>query len=254
MIIKTQKEHELLRESGKHLAEVLREVAALVRPGVSTQALEDKAREVIESFGDSASFLGYTPWDAARPYPAALCVSVNDEIVHGIPNENSRILQEGDIVALDCGVNHKGAFTDASVSVGVGTISKEKELLIRATREALYAQIEAAHAGATLGDLGHAAEMVAHKYGFSFPRDLGGHGVGTGVHEEPFIRNFGKQGKGEKLKEGQVLALEPMLMLGGEEIELADDGYTYKTADGAPSAHFEHTIIVGKDEAEVITQ
>lgn len=255
MIVKTETERELLRESGKRLAHVLREVAAIVRPGVSTAALDAKAREVIAEFGDTPAFLGYTPEGADRPYPSALCVSVNDEIVHGISNENPRVLREGDIVALDCGVNHKGFFSDSAITVGVGKISKENQQLIYATQEALAAQIEAAVAGNTLGDIGHAAEYVANKHGYGYPYELGGHGVGSKVHEKPFIRNYGTPGKGEKLIEGQVLALEPMLSLGQEHgIELASDGYTYKTADGSVAAHFEHTVIVGKDSAEIITK
>ncbi len=253
VIIKTQEQRDILREGGKHLAQLLHTLGEAAKPGVSTQELEDLARELIDEMGDKPATLGYTPSGCARPYPAALCVSVNQEIVHGIPNENPKILKEGDIVSIDCLLNHKGLIVDSCTTVGVGQISQERQRLINAAKEALLAAITTARQGLAVGDIGHAVEQVAHKYGYSVPRELGGHGVGQRVHEEPFIPCYGKPGTGERLVEGQVLAIEPILIAGKGRIKAMPDGYTYESADGSDSAQFEHTVIVGKSSAEVLT-
>jgi methionyl aminopeptidase len=206
------------------------------------------AQELIAENGDKPSFMGY----GKPPFPGALCLSVNDGIVHGIPNDYK--LKEGDILKIDGGLWHEGLCTDSAITVGIGKISSEDQELIRATQEALDAQIAAAVAGSTLGDIGHAAEAVAKKYGCGYPKELGGHGVGLAVHEKPFIFNYGQPGKGEKLEEGMVIALEPMFARGEGKIELANDGWLYEMVDGSRSAHFEHTVIVGRDEAEVVTR
>jgi methionyl aminopeptidase len=252
--IKTPEEIERLKEGGKHLAAILHELTKLVAPGVSTMAFEDKARDMLSDFRDDASFMGYTPYGAPRPYPASVCVSINDEIVHGIPNENPRNLVEGDIVTLDMGVVHDGLFVDGAVTIAVGKVSEEVKKLMQATKESLQAGIDAARAGNTVGHIGAAVEAVAEQYGFALAEDLCGHGVGYGVHEEPFVPNFGKPGEGPKLKPGMVLAIEPMLTLGKGAIKLDSDGYTYRTQDGSLAAHYEHTVIITDGDPIVVTK
>jgi methionyl aminopeptidase len=251
--IKTKEEIAILREGGKRHAEILRQLAAMVRPGIHSQELEDAARKLIAEGGDKPAFLNYRPGGAKRPYPAALCVSLNDEIVHGIPNETDKVLKEGDIVSLDLGLTHKGMITDASVTVPVGEISPELEELIEVTHKALNAGIKAAKGGKRVGDISNAIELIAAPYKYGVVEELAGHGVGYDVHEDPYIPNIGDSGKGEILKPGMVLAIEPMFNLGTKDIKLDEDGYTYRTADGSPSAHFEHTIVITKSGAEVIT-
>jgi methionyl aminopeptidase len=231
---------------------VLDEVQALVRPGITSAELNRHAERRIKEMGDTPSFLGYTPTGSRRPYPAGLCVSINDEVVHGIPGE--RVLQDGDIVGLDIGLKHKGIFVDMARTLPVGVISKEASKLIAITKESLDGGITAAKSGGYVGDIGSAIEAIAKRGKFGIVRELGGHGVGEAVHEEPYIANFGKLGTGEKLIDGMVLALEPMLTLGAPGVVLEKDGYTFRTRDGSLSAHFEHTILVGKDGGEVITK
>ncbi|MDP2650001.1 MAG: type I methionyl aminopeptidase [bacterium] len=252
MIIKTEAERHILRECGKRLAEVLQSTAAMVRPGITGMELNEHAHRMIVSRGDTPAFLGHKGRKDKFPFPAVLCVSINGGIVHGVPKDEPIV--EGDIVKLDCGIRHEGLYTDSALTVGVGAIAHEDETLLQATKEALDAQIATARSGAALGDIGHAAEAVAKKYKLGFPTVLGGHGVGRAVHEEPFIFNYGNPGEGQKLLENQVVALEPMFSLGSGEIRLADDGWTYEMVDGKHSAHFEHTVIIGTDGAEVITR
>ena len=253
MIITSKEEHEILRESGRRLARIRDLVSAMVAPGVSTKTLDEEAERLILDGGDVPAFLNYTPSESARPYPATLCVSVNDEVVHGVPNENPYILNEGDIVGLDIGLAHRGIITDTAVTVAVGKIDPEAKKLMDVTQKALKAGIKAAKAGNHVGDIGAAIEKsVGNRY--SIVRELGGHGVGKNVHEDPFIPNFGTPGTGAELVSGMVLALEPMLNEGSEGVKLAPDGFTFKTVDGKLSAHFEHTILVTDGEAEVITK
>ena len=252
--IKTKEEIAILREGGKRHAFILAELARMVKPGIHSQELEDRARELIREGGDEAAFLDYSPKGAKRPYPAALCVSLNNEIVHGIPNETDKILKEGDIVSLDLGLRHKGLITDAAVTVPVGKVSDELQRLIDTTRKALYAGIKKARGGGRMGDISNAIELTAAPYGYGVVEDLAGHGVGYEVHEDPFVPNYGESGKGKVLQPGTVLAIEPMFNLGGKEIELDNDGYTFLTADGKPSAHFEHTIVITKSGAEILTE
>jgi methionyl aminopeptidase len=242
----------LLREGGARLAKILRKLARAAKSGVSTTALDQMAQELIAEGGDEPSFLNYQPAHAPRPYPAALCVSINDEVVHGIPGE--RILEKGDIVSLDLGIKHGGLYTDMAITVPVGVTSNEAMNLIAATDEALMAGISAAKAGAHIGDIGAAVESVAKVYGFGVVRDLAGHGVGYAAHEDPLIPNYGKRGEGVELEAGMVLAIEPMLNVGGWRVKFLDDGYTVKTADGSLSAHSERTILVTEDEPEILTQ
>ena len=209
--------------------------------------------EKIRAGGDRPAFLGYTPRGAERPFPAALCVSINDEIVHGIPNEREKIFREGDMVGYDLGLVHRGMYSDMAISVGVGEMDGSAERLIEATRAALISGISAARAGARVGDIGYAIEESVRGSGFSLVEELGGHGVGRSLHEEPFISNIGKRGAGVELKSGMVFAIEPMINEGSGHIILDDDGYTYRTKDGKRSAHFEHTILVREGEPEILT-
>ncbi len=251
---KTKADIAILREGGKRHAFILKALADMVRPGLPAIELENEARRLIAEGGDTSAFLDYTPYGADRPYPAAVCVSVNDEIVHGIPNEKEKILKEGDIVSIDIGLTHKGLITDAAVTVPVGKISPELETLLEVTKKALYEGIKAAKGGNTVGDIGNAISRIAipHKYGIV--EELAGHGVGYSVHEDPYVPNYGDAGTGEKLVPGMVIAIEPMFNIGTKKIKLDKDGYTYKTADGKPSAHFEHTVLITKGGAEILTQ
>ncbi len=225
----------------------------MVKPGISTNELNEYALKRIKSFGDVPAFLNYKPEGAKNPYPAALCVSVNDEIVHGVPNGKLRILEEGDIVSLDLGIRHDGLITDSAITVGVGKISHDDEMLLSATERALYAGIDKAILGGRVGDISNAIENVGKRARFNNCEGLAGHGVGYSVHEDPYVPNTGSKGQGELLKEGLVIAIEPMLTFGDGEIALARDGFTYKTADGTKAAHFEHTIAITKDGPIILT-
>ena len=252
--IKSSEEIDVLREGGKRLAFILQEVAKAVKPGVSTADLNDLAHNFAVERGDIPSTLNYKPKGAKRGYPASICISINDEIVHGIPNENPKILKDGDIVSLDMCLTHSGLVTDAAITVPVGKISSVAQKLIDVTREALYAGIKAVKANKFTGDIGYAVERVAKANNFSIVEDLCGHGVGYSVHEDPFVPNYGERGKGDKLKSGMTIAIEPMLNEGGKEIYIDKDGYTFKTKDGSLSAHFEHTILITSKGAEILTK
>lgn len=252
--IKTQEEIEIMKEGGKRHAFILSKITEKVVPGVSTQELEDYANELIKEGGDKAAFLNYTPKGAKRAYPASLCVSVNNEIVHGIPNEEPLILQEGDVVSLDLGLIHQGLITDSAVTVGVGKVSDENRKLMEHCKEALYLGIKAAKGGGHVGDIGHAIESFIRPLGYGLSEGLAGHGVGYKVHEDPFVPNEGRRGSGELLRPGMVIAIEPMVTLGTDKIVLARDGYTYKTADGTNAAHFEHTIAITDGEPIILTK
>ncbi len=252
---KKPKEIEILREGGKRLAFILAETAKLVRPGVAITDLNTFAEKMIKESGDKAAFLNYQPYGADRPYPAALCVSVNDAVVHGIPNEEPYLLQEGDIVSLDLGLNHRGMITDHAVTVPVGKIDEASSNLLDVTAGALRAGIKACKAGATTGDVGAAIEDYVRMHGkYGIIEELSGHGVGYKVHEDPYMPNYGTAGEGEVLEAGNVIALEPMLTLGSKKIMLDADGYTYRTADGSRAAHFEHTLVITAKGADILTQ
>lgn len=252
--IKTKKDIKTLREGGLRHAKILEELAHSVASGIHSSELNRRAEELIKNFGDKPAFLNYKPDGAKRPYPASLCVSVNDEIVHGIPNEKDKILKEGDIVGLDLGLSHDGLITDMAVTVPVGKISLELEQLLSVTKQALSAGIKAAKGGNKIGDISSAIEQYALKYGYGIVRELSGHGVGYSVHEAPYVPNFSSSKKGNILKPGMVLAIEPMFNMGTAKTKLDKDGFTYRTADGKPSAHFEHTILITKGEAEILTK
>ncbi len=250
--IKTKEDIEKLREGGKRHAFILKKVSDMVAPGVTTKELDEYAHQLIIEGGDTPAFLGYTPEGVSYPYPASLCVSVNDEIVHGIPSDF--VLEEGDIVSLDLGLVHKGMITDAAITVPVGNVSKEAEKLMNITREALNVAIKQIKPGNKTGDIGNAIEKFVEPHGYGIVKILSGHGVGYEVHEDPYVPNYGKAGTGDELVPGMVIAVEPMLNLGTDEVFVTDDEYTYITADEKMSAHFEHTILVTEDGCEVLTK
>lgn len=252
--IKSKDEIEIMRAGGRILAGVLSEVSEKVKPGVSAKELDKLARELIFSMDGKPSFLNYKPGGQGHGYPAALCVSINDEIVHGLPMEN-KIISEGDLVKLDLGVEYKKLHTDATIMVGVGKISEVAEKIMKVTEECLLAGIDAIKPGKSLINYAKAVQAHAEKNGFSVVRDLVGHGVGCAIHEPPQILNY-VSGRLNNiiLKEGMTLALEPMVSEGDYEIVLADDGWTYKTADGKLNGHWEHTIAVTKHGCEILTK
>ncbi len=252
--IKTKEDIEKLRVGGKHLATVLLRLKEATKPGVQTKDLDALAEKLVRDYGDTPAFLQYKPKGAVRPFPASLCLSINDEIVHGIPTENNRTLEEGDVVSLDMGLIHEGLIVDSAITVGVGDIDAKAKKLLAATEEGLYKGIKRALGGMRVGDIGAGVESVAVRNGFSIADELAGHGVGYKVHEDPFIPNFGVPGEGPLLKPGMVIAIEPMFNEGTSEITFADDGWTIKTKDGSRSAHFEHTVLITEQEPEILTK
>lgn len=251
--LKTKEEIEIMREGGKRHAEILRALSEMVAPGMSALILEEEALRLVRAHGDEPAHLNYTPAGAVRPFPAALCISVNDEIVHGIPNEAEKILQQGDIVSIDLSIKHKGLITDSAVTVPVGAIDDESKKLLEETKKALFAGIKAAVPGNHVGDIGAAIMNSVKKTSLSIADDLAGHGVGYDLHEEPFVPNVGRKGEGEVLKPGMVIAIEPMLTAGGPEIADTGDGYTLVTADGSKAAHFEHTVAITEKGNIILT-
>jgi len=253
MIAKTPEEVAGLRAAGKLLAQALRHTATFVKPGVNTAELDLEAEKFIRDHGAVPAFLNYKPEGASYAFPAALCVSINDEVVHGIPSEEY-IVEEGDLVMLDLGLSLNGYFADAAITVAAGEIDEKGKVLVEATEEALREALKVAKPGARMGDIGAAIQAVATKYGLGVVEDLGGHSLGLVPHEPPFVSNTGRAGTGHVLEEGLVLAIEPIFTEGGGDIELMEDEWTYVTADGSRSAETEHTVLITKDGAEVLTQ
>lgn len=251
--IKNIEEIKVLREGGKRLVSVLYEVAEKVRPGIFTIELDELAEKLIKKTGGKPSFKNYKTSEDKIPYPASLCVSINDEIVHGIPSKN-RILKEGDIVSLDLGMKYKNLYTDMAITVSVGKVDDQAKKIIETTKKALDAGIKSIKSGSHIGDIGFSIQSCAEKNGFNVVRRLVGHGVGYKVHEPPDIPNFGEKGTGLKLKEGMILALEPMVVVGEPDIVLDKDNWTWKTKNGSLAAHFEHTVAVTKNGAEILTK
>jgi methionyl aminopeptidase len=243
--IKSPSEIERMRRACGAAAEVLRAVAALAQPGRTTAELNDAAGEFIRQRGGKSPFLGY------RGYPGQICISINDEVVHGIPG--NRKIQYGDIVSLDVGIILDGYVGDNATTVAVGVIKPRTAELLRVTEQSLVAGIAQARVGRRVGDISHAIQATVEAHGFNAVREFVGHGVGKKMHEEPQIPNFGKAGSGPKLKAGMTLAIEPMINAGTHEVEVLRDGWTVVTADGAPSAHFEHTVLVTEGDAEILT-
>lgn len=246
IVIKSPSELAIMREAGRIVAVILDVLMREVRPGITTGKLDAIAVEWFKKLGAKASFKGY------RGFPASVCVSVNEEVVHGIPG--SRVLKEGDIVAIDAGSIYNGFQGDAAVTVGVGRISKEARALIEATRGALECGVEMARAGVRLGDVSAAIQRYVEERGFSVVREYVGHGIGRDMHEPPQIPNYGTPGQGPVLREGMTLALEPMVNMGDWRTKIQPDGWTVVTVDGSLSAHFEHTIAITNGQAEVLTR
>jgi methionyl aminopeptidase len=245
IMIKSAREIEIMRQAGRIVATVLAELKSQVKPGVKTRALDEIALRETEKLGAIPSFKGY------HGYPASVCVSINDEIVHGIPG--NRVMNEGDIVSIDFGVIYDDFQGDAALTVGVGRITPEAEKLLEATEGSLMAGIQVAHAGARLGDISSAIQEYAESRGYSVVREYTGHGIGRNMHEDPPIPNFGIPGQGPLLKKGMTLALEPMINIGDWRTRLEDDNWTVKTSDGSLSAHFEHTIAITDEGSEILT-
>jgi methionyl aminopeptidase len=249
--IKTKREIELMRESCRIVAEVLALVGSRIRPGVYTRELDKIAEEYIRSKDAVPAFKGYGH-DRKNLFPASLCVSIDDEVVHGIPD--GRMIEESQIVSIDVGVQRNGYFGDGARTFAVGKTSEQKNLLLKVTEEALYKGIEQARAGNHLHDVSSAVQRHVESAGFSVVRDLVGHGIGKNLHEDPAVPNFGTPGTGLLLKEGMVLAIEPMVNAGTYKVQVAEDGWTVRTTDGKPSAHFEHTVVIRDGEAEILTR
>ena len=237
IIYKSRDEIEKMDRSNRIVTRVLAALARQVKAGITTMDLEQEADRLCREAGARAAFKGY------RGYPCVLCASVNDEVVHGIPSPR-RVLKDGDIIGLDFGVVLDGYYGDGAVTVPVGKVSEEAETLLRATREALYLGVEAARPGARVSDIGAAVQRRAESAGFSVVRDFVGHGIGTALHEDPQVPNYGTPGSGPVLREGLVLAIEPMVNVGGPGVKVHDDGWTASTVDGSLSAHFERSVAV----------
>jgi methionyl aminopeptidase len=251
--IKTPKEIEIMGEGGKILAKIMKELEKNVRPGISTKELDRLAESLILKSGGKCSFKGYKDSGgySAIPYPACLCTSINEEIVHAVPSE--RILKEGDIISLDLGIFYKGFHTDMAITVPVGEVSFEAKRLIRVTKKALKLAIKKVKPGNTFGDISNTIQRYVESQGFNVIRDLCGHGIGKELHEDPQILNYGKRHSGEKLKEGMVFCIEPMVSIGDWHIKRKKDGFGYETFDGSLSAHFEHTVAVTIDGYRILT-
>jgi methionyl aminopeptidase len=242
---KTDEEIEKIRESSLLVGKTLAEVARVIGPGTKTGDLDRLAEDFIRSHGALPAFKGY------NGFPYTLCVSVNEQVVHGFPGE--RILKEGDIVSVDCGTFKDGFYGDSAYTFPVGEVSKEVIQLMKRTKESLYKGIEMAVDGKRVGDIGYAVQSYVERYGYSVVRDLVGHGVGRNLHEKPEVPNYGRRGIGVRLSRGMVIAIEPMINLGTKNVIQESDGWTIRTADRMPSAHFEHTVAVGQGKAEVLS-
>lgn len=245
IFIKSSEEIKTMEEGGEILAKILREVKKIVKPGISTKELDKVAYDLVLRFGAKPSFLGY------KKFPASLCVSVNEQIVHGIPS--NRVLLGGDIVTLDFGVLYKGFHTDAAITLPVGKIDRKLNDLIKATRKALELGVKEIAPEKSFGDIGFAIQDYARRRGFNVIKELCGHGIGREVHEDPEVLNFGEKGTGPKIKEGMVFCLEPMLTMGKWRIREGKDGYSFETVDASLSAHFEQTVAVTKKGCKILT-
>ncbi len=245
ILYKTEEEVQLIRESAEILGRAHGEVAKLVKPGVKTKDLDKVADEFIHDHGGEPSFKGY------NGFPAALCISENEQVVHGFPSGYE--LKDGDIISIDCGVFYKGFHSDSAYTYPVGEISPETMSLLKATKESLYKGIEQAKFGNRMGDVSYAIQKHVEDRGYTVVRELVGHGLGRSLHESPEVPNYGKRGRGPKLQDGLVIAIEPMVNLGSRNIVQENDGWTIRTRDRKPSAHYEHTVAVFKDRTEVLT-
>lgn len=243
--LKTEEEIELVRESSLLVGKTLAELAKIIEPGVTALQLDEVAESFIRDHGGVPGFKGY------NDYPNTLCTSVNEQVVHGIPS--NRPLENGDIISVDCGVLKNGFFGDVAYTFEVGEVSAEIKALLETTKQCLREAIKAAKVGNRLGDIGYAVQSLAEAEGYGVVRELVGHGLGKHLHEAPEVPNYGRRGNGMKLKEGLVLAIEPMINLGKRHVRQQEDGWTIITADGTPSAHYEHNVVVRKEGAEVLS-
>ena len=242
---KTSEEIEIIKESAQILGKAHAEVGKLIKPGAKTSDMDQVAEEFIRDHGGEPSFLGY------NGFPYTLCVSPNEQVVHGFPSDKE--LQEGDILSIDCGVYYKGFHSDSAYTYPVGEVSAEHKQLLKVTKESLYKGIEEVVVGKRIGDISYAIQNYVEGYGYTVVRELVGHGLGKELHESPEVPNYGRRGSGPKLKEGMVIAIEPMINLGKKEIVQENDGWTIRTRDRAYSAHYEHTVGVVDGKAEILT-
>jgi len=242
---KTEEEIDLIRNSSLLVAKTHAEIAGLIKPGITTLALDKIAEEFIRDNGGVPAFKGY------GGFPNTLCMSPNDQVVHGIPND--RVLEDGEILSVDCGVVMNGYFGDSAFTYEVGEVDAETKQLLKVTKESLYKGIEMAVSGNRIGDIGYAVQKHAESFGYGVVRELVGHGVGKNLHESPEVPNYGRRGRGAKIQEGLVIAIEPMINMGTRKIMQHNDGWTITTIDNKPSAHFEHTIVVRKGKAEILS-
>lgn len=245
IVIKSPSELDAMRRVNRMTAKVRDELAAMVRPGITTLELGNAAFELIRKLGGTSAFYGY------HGFPGQICVSINEEVVHGIPGK--RVIKDGDIVSIDTGITFGGFIGDTAITVAAGEIDDEKKRLLQVTKAALDAGIAKAVVGNRLGDISHAIQTVVEAAGFSVVREFVGHGIGRDMHEDPQIPNFGKAGHGPKLKPGMTLAIEPMVNIGGPKVKVLADNWTAVTSDGSASAHFEHTVAVGVTAPEILT-
>lgn len=243
--IKTEEEIDLLRESSLLVGKTLAEIAKVLKPGVNTAMLDNLAEEFIRDHGAIPGFKGY------GGFPSTLCISINEEVVHGIPGD--RIIKDGDVVSIDCGTLMNGFYGDSAYTFAVGNVKKETLQLLEVTKQSLYKGIEQAVTGKRVGDIGYAIQNHVENYGFGVVRDLVGHGLGRNLHEKPEIPNFGRRGNGPKLTERMVIAIEPMITFGTHDIVQDTDGWTIRTADGLPAAHFEHDVVIRQGKAEILS-
>ena len=246
IVCRSSAELERMREAGRLVGEVLSELASKVTPGVNTAELDEIAEKRIARAGATAAFKGY------HGYPATICASINDEVIHGIPS-GRRVLEEGDIISIDVGASLDGYFGDSAITLPVGHVSEEAATLLRVTEEALYKAIERVRPGARVSDIGHAVQRHVEAFGFSVVREFVGHGIGQRMHEEPQVPNYGEPGRGPRLAEGMVLAIEPMVNAGKAAVKVLTDGWTAVTRDKSLSAHFEHTVAVTSGEPWILT-
>ena len=252
MIARTQQEIDDLKTGGKKLAGILAILARECAIGKNAYDLDLRARSLMKQEGGTPSFLHYRPAPGLRPFPGAICVSVNDVIVHGVPSR-SLVFKQGDVVTIDGGFVWRGRYTDAAITVTLGVVSRKTHKLVSVTKEALRRAIRACIPGNAMGDIGQAVSAYVYGQGFSIPEELGGHGVGRGVHEDPFISNIGYPGQGPKIVPGMVLAIEPMVCAGSGEVMQRQDG-SFATLDGSLSAHFEHTVLVTDKKPIILTE
>ena len=250
VFLKTEDEIELLRQSNLLVGRTLAEIAKVIRPGVTTLELDRVAEEFIRDNGAIPTFKGF-PNQYGQPFPASICTSINDEVVHGIPSNT--VLNEGDIVSIDCGTYMNGFCGDSAYTFCVGEVSDDVRNLLRVTKEALYIGIQSAVQGKRLGDIGYAVQQHCEKHSYGVVREFVGHGIGKEMHEDPQVPNYGRRGTGMLLKKGLCIAIEPMITLGNKKIVMERDGWTVKTADRKCAAHFEHTVAVGLGEADVLS-